>query len=364
MNERLWSTRRTPRLEVAQPAEEVDEPPEVLALERDGQRVDGEVAPVEVLPDRRLLDRRQRPGVVVELGARGGDVDPPAVVDDDCRAELVVRDDAAAQRLRQCPAERDAVALDGDVDVEARLVHEQVANRPADEVDALEALPHRLDGLEDALQPGKREQALAQVGPRRAPRLARSARRGRGGGRSGRRRPRPRPRAETATRPASEVRSRRVELGRGVSSAQVTTSVLMTLFTGACERPCAIAWSRFSRVTWPARRSASPTRIPLWRWRWHSTIAWATGVVGPDEARRARHDLGRRRTGRAARGSAARTSSRASASEPRCTAEAACGWPPPSRAAIAARRARRRACARRRRRGRPSPRGRRAPARP
>ena len=47
------------------------------------------------------------------------------------------------------------------------------------------------------------------------------------------------------------------------------------------------------------------------------------GALGAYEARRARHDLGRGRSGRAAP-EAPRTSSRASASGPRCTAEAAC----------------------------------------
>ena len=88
-------------LQVAKAAEEVDQAPEVLALERDREGVDREVAPVEVLPDRGLLDRGQGARVVVELGAGGGDVDPAPVVDDDRRAELVVRDDAAAERLRE-----------------------------------------------------------------------------------------------------------------------------------------------------------------------------------------------------------------------------------------------------------------------
>ena len=133
----------------------------------------------------------------------------------------------------------------------------------------------------------------------------------------------------TATRPASEVRRRRVSSGSGVLSAQVTTSELMTLFTGACERSWPIAWSRFSRVTSPTSRSSSSTRIPLWRWRWHSTIACET--VSSGATKRAGRDMisAAVGSGRAAPGSASRTSFRASASVPRWTAEAACGCPPP-----------------------------------
>ena len=156
------------RLEVAQAAEEVHEPSEVLALQRDGQRVDGEVAPVEILADRRLLDGRQRTGVVVELRSRRGDVDAAAVVHDHGRAELVVRDGPAAERLGERAPEGDPVALDGDVHVEARLVHEQVAHGAADEVDALEPLPDRLDGREH-LPRGRAapSEAVAEVDPGR-----------------------------------------------------------------------------------------------------------------------------------------------------------------------------------------------------
>ena len=136
-------------LQVLEPAEVVHEPAEVLAAERRRHRVDREVAAVEVLPDRSLLDRRQRTRAVVELRPRGGDVHAASVVDDDRRAETVVRDNTAAKRLGKSFAERDAVALDRDVDVEVGLAHEHVPNGAADEVDAFEMLAHRLHRLED-----------------------------------------------------------------------------------------------------------------------------------------------------------------------------------------------------------------------
>ncbi len=48
-----------PRLQVAPPTEGVDQPASILTLQRDGHRVDREVAAEEILADRRMLDRRQ-----------------------------------------------------------------------------------------------------------------------------------------------------------------------------------------------------------------------------------------------------------------------------------------------------------------
>ncbi len=76
-----------------------------------------------------------------------------------------MRHHAPAQRAGQRPAEGDAVPLDGDVDVEARLVHEEIANGPADQVDAVEPLGDGLHRLEDAPEPLDREQPVPQVGP-------------------------------------------------------------------------------------------------------------------------------------------------------------------------------------------------------
>ena len=75
-------------------------------------------------------------------------------------SEPVMRDDAAAESLRESLAERDAVALDGDVDVEVRLAHEHVSNGAADEVHAFEGPAHRLDGLEDRAQGLERVELL------------------------------------------------------------------------------------------------------------------------------------------------------------------------------------------------------------
>ena len=76
------------------------------------------------------------------------------------------------QRAGERPGERDPVALDGDVDVEALLAEQDVAYGAADEVDALEGLADGLDRLEDAARaPGARAAASASQPPaRRRPR--------------------------------------------------------------------------------------------------------------------------------------------------------------------------------------------------
>ncbi len=140
MNERLWSTRSTPASRSARPPYGSTSRPKSSGPERRGHRVDREVAPEQVLAERRTLDGRKRPGCVVELGARRDDVDPLVVaVLHDRRPEPLVRRRATSESLRERVRERDRVALDGDVDVEALLAEEDVANRAADEVDALGA---------------------------------------------------------------------------------------------------------------------------------------------------------------------------------------------------------------------------------
>ena len=137
------------RLEVAPAAEGVDEPAEVGALERGRHRVDREVPAEEVLADRGVLDRRQRGRRVVELGARRDHVDALAVaVEHDRRAELLVRAHAAAERVGEGLRQRDRVALDRDVHVEAALAEQDVPDRAADEVDAVVRLAHRGHCLE------------------------------------------------------------------------------------------------------------------------------------------------------------------------------------------------------------------------
>ena len=103
-----------PLLEVAPPAEGIDQAAQVVALQRDRHRVDREVAAEEVLPDRGVLDGGQRCGRVVELRPCGDDVDALAVAVDDHRcAELLVGTHTAAQSVGERLRERNCVALDG-----------------------------------------------------------------------------------------------------------------------------------------------------------------------------------------------------------------------------------------------------------
>ena len=131
----------------------IDEPAEVVDTEGGRHGVDREVAPEEVLAQTRALDHGQRSRRVVELGARRDDVDPLAVpVRHDRRAEPLVGRCAPAERSCERVGERDRISLDGDVDVEALLAEEDVADRAADEVDAVSALAQLSDRIGDVAQ--------------------------------------------------------------------------------------------------------------------------------------------------------------------------------------------------------------------
>ena len=88
-----------PRLEIGEAAEEVDQASEVLTSEGHRHRIDGEVAPVEILPDWSGLDARQGRGLVVELRSGRRDVDAAAFPDDDGRPELLVGNGSAAEDI-------------------------------------------------------------------------------------------------------------------------------------------------------------------------------------------------------------------------------------------------------------------------
>ena len=127
------------RLEVGAAAERVDELADRVAFQRHRHCVDREVAAVEVLVDRPGLDRGEHSGRVVRLAAGRDDVDPSVVaVEDDGGAERAVRPDAPVELLGELVRQGDRVALDDDVEVKARLAEQDVANRAADEVDAVD----------------------------------------------------------------------------------------------------------------------------------------------------------------------------------------------------------------------------------
>ena len=201
-------------------------------------------------------------GAVVELGAGGDDVDAlPVAVEHDGGAELLVRAHAAAELLRDRPRQRDCVALDGDVHVEAVLAEQDVPDGPADEVDAVDRVARGGDGVEHRREP---LQAPQLVGDR----LARLGRRLRASPSACRTSllvttPASRSPCSTATRPSAEAVSSRCSSGRLGSSSTVGTRPDMIPFTGACERPWPIALSRSSRRTDPTRRPSSVTRMPL-----------------------------------------------------------------------------------------------------
>src|SRR5205823_14094817 len=141
------------RGQVSATAEGIDESAEVLALQRSGHRVDREVTAAQVFVDRRMLDCRERRRRVVELGARRDEVDVLAVaVADDRGAELLVRGDSTVELSGQAARKGNRVALHRHVHIETWLAEQDVADSPADEIDAVEVLADRRDGLEHRLE--------------------------------------------------------------------------------------------------------------------------------------------------------------------------------------------------------------------
>ena len=152
---------------VALAAVGVEQQAELGRQQRHRHRVDGEVAAMQVLADRRVLDRGQGGRVLVVLGASAGHIDPQGAGNHHRGVELLVGVHAAVQRRRKALGEGDAVTLVGEVDVEAGLLQQQVAHSAAHQVDAGVVGGGRGGGPQ-ALQAGHGPQPVAQVG--RAPR--------------------------------------------------------------------------------------------------------------------------------------------------------------------------------------------------
>ena len=126
-------------------------------LQREGHRVDREVAAKEILLDAGPLDRRQSGRRGIHLPARGDRVDVLALaVVDDRRPELSVGVTPPAELARESASELDRVALDGNVDVEVRAAEQDVAHGAPNEVDAVVRLRYTAEGLDRARAPDTR----------------------------------------------------------------------------------------------------------------------------------------------------------------------------------------------------------------
>ncbi len=123
--------------------------PRLRPVERDRDRVDGEVASRQVLGQPGRGHVGQRAGTRVGLGPRAGDVVGEAVEPHGRGPEPVVDPDAAAQRLRHCRR----VSLDDEVEVDWGSAQQQIPDRAADEVDAGRVLENTEQ------RPGRRQRA-------------------------------------------------------------------------------------------------------------------------------------------------------------------------------------------------------------
>ena len=151
-------------VEIRPAAVRVDESAEVVDTEGGRHGVDREVASEQVLAQAGALDHGQRSRSVVELGARRDDVDPLSVPErHDRRAEPLVGRCATAEHSCERVGERDRISVHGDVDVEALLAEEEVADRAADEVDAVSALAQLRDRVGDAAQARTRPKLVADA---------------------------------------------------------------------------------------------------------------------------------------------------------------------------------------------------------
>ena len=263
MKDRLCSTRTRPA-EVAGAAVGVEQQAELGRQQRHRHRVDGEVAAVQVLPDRGVLDRRAaRPDTRSALCGRwprrraGRRPAPPRCGTSGGRACGRPKPHGSAL------GEGDAVALHRQVDVEAGLVQQQVADGAADQVE-------------------RRATSAAASPP---PATAAPGRPGRAAAGRGRRAPRPAPPVRLAQRPqqvaAGDDAEHLVDAGavRGPPAGHRHPA------RAAQQRPLHLGQRRVRGARPPPRRSSprAPARGRA-RGRWR----------GPDPRARPRPPCGRR----------------------------------------------------------------------
>ncbi len=126
---------------------------ELAVGESHGERVDAEVAPLQVLAQRDAeLDVGQRTRARVAFAAGGGDVD---LADRRGGAEAVVHQRVLAQQ----PRHRLRVALHHEIEVARPVAEQRVANGPADDPDPRDVSK----GVEDRRRTGHAAQSLQQV---------------------------------------------------------------------------------------------------------------------------------------------------------------------------------------------------------
>ncbi len=122
-------------------------------------RVDSKVTPQQIFGERGRLDHRQPAWVGIALPARTGNVDARILQRDTGRPKAVVRDCLAAQRAQQ----RLDLPLDKDVELARVLDPQQVADRAANEMNAL------VCGREQSLAPGLLAGLIKQRAPQCQP---------------------------------------------------------------------------------------------------------------------------------------------------------------------------------------------------
>ena len=148
-----------PGLEVGHAAAGVVEVAEVVARDPERHRVHAEVAPGEIVAQRRGAHLGERARLGVGLPPRGGQVERQLVCQHLGGAEALVLAGAAPEPVGERAGDRAGVALHGHVDVHPVGAAQQVAHRPAHEVRGREAL----ERWQQPAHSGQAPNALAQV---------------------------------------------------------------------------------------------------------------------------------------------------------------------------------------------------------
>ena len=136
----------------------VDQLAIVTGVEADGHGVDGEVAAGEVVVNGAGGNCRQSPRFFIGFTAGSGQVNIPVLPLQLGGVEAGVGGEFALIYFFKLPGQLDGVALNDQVEVEIWLLHEQVADDTADQVELLPAAvghlsghPHQVDQLRGKL---------------------------------------------------------------------------------------------------------------------------------------------------------------------------------------------------------------------
>ena len=109
---------------------------ESVTIDAERQRVDRKITPIQVVPERSPLNRRQGAGGFVIFQAGAGHVNLAAIGQNQHRrAELPVAPHPAAIAPGEAFREENAISFNGDIYIQIINPQQQVAHKTADRID-------------------------------------------------------------------------------------------------------------------------------------------------------------------------------------------------------------------------------------